>query len=316
MGVLRLGHRAFGPEQLVVMAVVAAGDAAAMERVHAVAAEGADAVDIGAGADSAYPRAYPRNDRREEIRRIVPFVAAVREAHPGLVIGVSTGRAEVARAACAAGADLVRGSGAGLAEVAAEFRAGVVCLPGSAGRAAQVGVEPERIIVGLEMVRELVGTGWPVLVSPPDRDPAGSLATAALAAWLGARVFRVGQVLATRRALRMVSAIRGDIPPACAVRGLALSPGGAYLSPGRPAVANFAKQSDCAARSRWTCRAIAPDRPAAELSCRELAWRARSGQPWVRTGRRARSAARRSGGRRWRTCAVRRAAAQRSHTPR
>jgi len=236
MGVLRLGHRVFGPEQLVVMAVVATGDAAAMERVHAVAAEGADAVDIGAGADSAYPRAYPRNDPREEIRRIVPFVAAVREAHPGLVIGVSTGRAEVAREACAAGADLVRGSGAGLAEVAAEFRAGVVCLPGSAGRAAQVGVEPERIIVGLEMVRELVGTGWPVLVSPSDRDPAGSLATAALAAWLGARVFRVGQVLATRRALRMVSAIRGDIPPACAVRGLALSPGGAYLSRGRPAV--------------------------------------------------------------------------------
>ena len=221
MGVLRLGDRVFGPEQLVVMAVVAAEDAAAMERVHAVVAEGADAVEIGGGAGAAYAQADPR----QEIRRIVPLVAAVREAHPGLVIGVSTGRAEVARAACAAGADLVSGSGAGLAGVAAEFGAGVVCLPGSAGRAAQAGVEPERIIVGLETVRELAGIGWPALVSPSDREPAGSLAGAALAAWLGARVFRVGRVLATRRALRMVSAIRGDIPPACAVRGLALSPG-------------------------------------------------------------------------------------------
>ena len=39
----------------------------------------------------------------------------------------------------------------------------------------------------------------------------------------GARVFRVHRVRETRRALRMVSAIRGDIPPAYAVRGLALT---------------------------------------------------------------------------------------------
>jgi dihydropteroate synthase len=42
----------------------------------------------------------------------------------------------------------------------------------------------------------------------------------AVAAWLGARVFRVERVRAARRALRMISAIRGDIPPARAVRGL------------------------------------------------------------------------------------------------
>ena len=216
MGVLRLGQRVFGPEQLLVMAAVSAGDpAAAMERVHAVAAEGAEAVEIS-GRRGADPRA--------EIGWIVPFIAAVREAHPELVIGVSTARAEVARAACAAGADLLSGSGSGLAGVAAEAGAGVVCLPSSAERAARAGVQPERIIVGLEPVRgleELVATGWPVLISPSDREPAGSLATAALAAWLGARVFRVDQVLQTRRALRMISAIRGDIPPAYAVRGLA-----------------------------------------------------------------------------------------------
>jgi Pterin binding enzyme len=141
VGVLRLGRRVFGPKQLLVMAVVSAADPAAMGRVHAVAAEGVEAVEISG---------LPGADPRTEIGRIVPFVAAVREAHPELVIGVSTGRAEVARAACAAGADLLTGSGSGLAGVAAEAGAGAVCLPGSAERAAQAGVEPERIIIGLE----------------------------------------------------------------------------------------------------------------------------------------------------------------------
>jgi dihydropteroate synthase len=51
--------------------------------------------------------------------------------------------------------------------------------------------------------------------------PAGTLATTAVYAWLGARVFRVYQVTQTRQVLDMVSAIRGDRPPARAVRGLA-----------------------------------------------------------------------------------------------
>ena len=73
-----------------------------------------------------------------------------------------------------------------------------------------------------------MAAGWPVLVRlPDDQDEAGSLATAAVAAWLGARVFGVPRVSGVprvreaRRALRMVSAIRGDVPPAWAVRGLA-----------------------------------------------------------------------------------------------
>jgi len=208
---VRLGQRSFEPEQLLVMSVV--DPAAALPRVHAVVAEGADIVEIGGG-----PEADPRAE-------VVPFIAAVRDAYPELVIAVSTERAEVAREACAAGADLVSGSGSWLAGVAAEFGAGVVCPPGLASRAVGMGVEPERIIVGAASVpelEELAATGWPVLVSPSGRDPAGRLATAAVGAWLGARVFRVDQVLQTRRVLRMVSAIRGDIPPAYAVRGLAL----------------------------------------------------------------------------------------------
>ena len=50
---------------------------------------------------------------------------------------------------------------------------------------------------------------------------AGTLAVTALGAWLGARIFRAHDVRATRQALDMVAAVRGDLPPARAVRGLA-----------------------------------------------------------------------------------------------
>ena len=101
----------------------------------------------------------------------------------------------------------------------------MVCPAGLAARAVEAGVEPERIIVSPESTRQLpdlVAAGWPVLIPVSGQDLAGSLATAAIGAWLGARVFRVDQVLRTRRMLSMVSAIRGDIPPGYAVRGLAL----------------------------------------------------------------------------------------------
>jgi dihydropteroate synthase len=215
-GVLRLGVRAFGPEELLVMAVVngASEPAAAMARVHEAVAEGAHIVEVPVGPDV-------------ESERAVRFIAAVREAYPELIVGVSTGRHEVALQACAAGADLLRGGDllGGDFGVAAEFVAGVVCPAALAAGAAAAGVPVERIVIEAENtgeLAELVATGWPVLVSPVTGDLAGSLATAAVAAWLGARVFRVAEVRAARRALRMASAIRGDIPPAYAVRGLAL----------------------------------------------------------------------------------------------
>jgi uncharacterized protein (DUF1810 family) len=199
-GVLRLGERAFGAEELLVMGIVPAGS---MERVDAAVAEGADLVEIGDPVGS--------------------FVAAVREAYPELVVGVRAGRPEVAREAGAAGADLLSGSGAWVSEVAASFGIGVAGPLAGAARAVAAGVAAERVIVaGGGGLAEAVGSGWPVLASFEHREEVGQLAAMAVAAWLGARVFRVDQVRAARRALRMVSAIRGDIPPACAVRGLGL----------------------------------------------------------------------------------------------
>jgi dihydropteroate synthase len=230
VGVLRLGRGRFEPEQRLVMTVVpgTGGDpAVAMERVHEAVAEGADILEVCAVAFG---------DEREEARRVVPFVAAVRDAYPELVIGVGTGRVEVAREACAAGADvLLLDDVVPLGEVlsvAGEFGAGVVCSLALAAGAVRAGVEPERVVVeaeGSRQVADLVATGWPVLVSLSEADLgedvagdlAGDLARAAVLGWLGARVFRVRRVRETRRVLSMVSAIRGDIPPAYAMRGLA-----------------------------------------------------------------------------------------------
>jgi dihydropteroate synthase len=89
----------------------------------------------------------------------------------------------------------------------------------------------------LHLVRRtqaLVALGHPVLMAfsrkdfvgetldlPPADRLEGTLASTAVAAWLGARVFRAHDVAATRRTLDMVAAIRGDRAPARAVRGLA-----------------------------------------------------------------------------------------------
>jgi dihydropteroate synthase len=225
-GMLRLGRRRFEPWQLLVMAV-APGPAAeggqassaaeggqtsmdsdpavAMEWVHSAVAEGADIVELPG------------------VPSVAPFVATVRDAYPELVIGVRTGSGEVAREACAARADLLSGGLSGpLLDVAAEFGVGVVGSLTGAARAVEAGVEAERVMVeGSRQVADLVASGWPVLVSLSDSDLAGDLARAAVFGWLGARVFRVQRVRETRRALSMVSAIRGDIPPAYALRGLA-----------------------------------------------------------------------------------------------
>jgi dihydropteroate synthase len=137
---IRFGTRPVPDDRALVMAIVnrtrdsfydngaTFADDAALRRVAEVVAEGADIVDIGGVRAGAQGEPV---DVTEELRRVVPFVAAVRERHPDVVISVDTWRHEVGRAACAAGADLINDTWAGtdpaLAEVAAEFGAGIVC---------------------------------------------------------------------------------------------------------------------------------------------------------------------------------------------
>lgn len=61
----------------------------------------------------------------------MPFIEWLRDAYPDQLISADTWRAEVAKVACAAGADLINDTWGGvdpaLPEVAAEFGAGLVC---------------------------------------------------------------------------------------------------------------------------------------------------------------------------------------------
>lgn len=136
---LKLGRREFDDDAMLVMAIVNRtpdsfydkgatwAEDAALDRVRQVVDEGAEIVDIGG--IKAAPGA--EIDAREEARRVVDFVAAVRSEFPELVISVDTWRAEVGREVCRVGADLLNDAWGGydpaLAEVAAEYDAAIVC---------------------------------------------------------------------------------------------------------------------------------------------------------------------------------------------
>jgi dihydropteroate synthase len=76
----------------------------------ALAAEGADILDVGA--ESSRPGSEPVSEE-EEKRRLLPVIEGLRKALPGLPISVDSTKAGVARAALDAGADLVNDISAG-----------------------------------------------------------------------------------------------------------------------------------------------------------------------------------------------------------
>jgi dihydropteroate synthase len=76
----------------------------AVDQARRMADDGADLVDVGG--ESTRP-GHDRVDADEERRRVVPVVAAIRAALPGLPISVDTTRPGVAAAALDAGADML-----------------------------------------------------------------------------------------------------------------------------------------------------------------------------------------------------------------
>ena len=284
---LQLGRHAFADTATIMMAIVNRtpdsfydkgatwAEDAAFDRVAQVVEQGAEMVDVGG--IKAAPGAFI--DETEEIRRVVSFIERVRSDHPGLVISVDTWRSGVARAACAAGADVINDAWGGadpeLVDVAAEFDAAIICTHTGgatprtrpyrveyddvvaaaitdtvayAERAVAAGVRRESIVIdpahdfgkntfhSLELTRrlsEMIDTGWPVLVSLSNKDfvgetlgkPVGerllgTLATTAICAMAGARIYRVHEVTETREVVDMAWTIAGRRLPASAVRGI------------------------------------------------------------------------------------------------
>ena len=136
---LKLGRHRFADDATLVMAIVNRtpdsfydkgatwAEDKAFERVVQVVDQGAEIVDIGG--IKAAPGAFI--DADEEKRRVVAFVERVRSAYPDLVISVDTWRAEVGRAVCEVGADVLNdawgGADPGLVDVAAEYDAAIIC---------------------------------------------------------------------------------------------------------------------------------------------------------------------------------------------
>ena len=179
---LRLGRRSFPDDATLMMAIVNRtpdsfydkgatwAEDRAFDRVAEVVDQGAEIVDIG-GVKAA-PGAEV--DAAEERRRVVGFVARVRAAHPDVVISVDTWRAEVARAVCEAGADLINDAWGGfdpaLPEVAAAYDVALVCTHtgGQTPRTRPHRVEYADVVA--DAIRSTVGQAERAVAAGVDRD--------------------------------------------------------------------------------------------------------------------------------------------------
>ncbi len=136
---LKLGRRTFADDATLMMAIVNRtpdsfydkgatwAEDKAFDRVVQVVEQGAEIVDIGG--IKAAPGEFI--DAEEERRRVVSFVERVRVSFDDLVISVDTWRAEVGRAVCEAGADVLNdawgGADPALVDAAAEYDAALIC---------------------------------------------------------------------------------------------------------------------------------------------------------------------------------------------
>lgn len=238
---------------------------AALAQAEKMIGDGADILDIGG--ESTRPGSK-RVSTEEETARVVPVVEAVSQRFD-VPISVDTSKSEVARAALAAGAEIINDiSGLRfderIATVAAESKAGIVLMHSrgefetmhslgavedilaevvadfhrSTSSALERGVRTEQIVLdvgigfgktpeqNLELIAKLGDlvarfAEFPILVgtsrksfigkllnnAPPDQRLYGSLATAALAVWNGARIVRVHDVGPTVETLKVIEAV-------------------------------------------------------------------------------------------------------------
>jgi dihydropteroate synthase len=110
--------------------------AAALAQATRMLHEGADIIDIGG--ESTRPQGATPVDAREELRRVLPVIRAVRAAHPEAILSIDTVKADVAAAAIEEGAEIVNDvSGfrldARMGEIVATLGAGVILMHSRGG---------------------------------------------------------------------------------------------------------------------------------------------------------------------------------------
>lgn len=148
--------------------------AAAVAHALCLLDDGADIIDIGGestrpgaavspASGSAGPHAAQRRipvSAQEELRRVLPVIQALKHAHPHCVISVDTYKAEVARAAVAAGAEIVNDVSAfrwdlAMARTVAELGCGAVLMHMRGRPEEWRNLPPPKDVVGL--VRQELG---------------------------------------------------------------------------------------------------------------------------------------------------------------
>jgi hypothetical protein len=148
-------------------------------------------------------------------------VDAFRASHPGVLVCVDGGAADIVR------------------DLATALRTGAVLICADPAAAVRAGLPAGRLLAELRpaqlgpaaLAREYAalvdlpdGPGPGADGAPPGESPgapAAALAIAAISAWLGVAVIRTRHPQQVRRALDMADTVRGTRPPARTVRGLA-----------------------------------------------------------------------------------------------
>jgi dihydropteroate synthase len=168
MGIINATPDSFSGDGLLATDGAADAVATALARGRRMVQDGADLLDVGG--ESTRP-GHAAVDAADERRRVVPVVAALRDALPDTPISIDTTKPEVAAAALDAGADLLNdvwgvAADSGMARLAAQRRVPMIVMHNRAearyddlmteivadlraalARATRVGVAPDRLIV-------------------------------------------------------------------------------------------------------------------------------------------------------------------------
>jgi dihydropteroate synthase len=168
MGILNLTPDSFSGDGL--LAVGGDPVRVAVERGRQMVADGADLLDVGG--ESSRP-GHSEVSATDETARVVPVIAALREALPGTPISIDTTKAAVAEAALDAGAHLVNdvwgvSAEGGIVELAAERSVPIVLMHNRA-EPRYTNLLPE-IVADLQAAIERAlgaGVGWESIIVDP-----------------------------------------------------------------------------------------------------------------------------------------------------
>ncbi len=191
--------------------------------VHRMLDDGADILDIGGESTRPGHAAVPV---AEELRRVLPVVEAIRRAAPAAILSIDTRKAEVARAALAAGADFVNDvSGLGdpaMAAVVREAGCAIVLMRDQPCRGDVVAAAASQF-AGLVAKARTAGISDAQLVLDPGLgfgDPPGGDPVANMALLEGVPAYSHGfPVLVGASRKRFIGTLTGEADPARRVAG-------------------------------------------------------------------------------------------------